>query len=302
MSSDTTEVLSQLNLFAPTLAKEEEENQEDWSVEKRRPRSYDDAVLNFVHYFHWVTVQQLIYRFFIYRGKGPEYGFRLIRDLVKRGFLEKGNLEPEKGNASQEVVTLTAAGYEKLGIEQPRVIRSTVLNPRKLYQVQWADSFIELSKNGWMLVPKDRKFKVLSTWAKGNYRGRMLNETERMVRDRIDKLEKYELELDVLYHRSEKNFKFIFPVYTGKSYKTTIENLPDFHFYPPLHFMVVSAEPELASRATDQLKKWGKKLRGGFSCEGCEPFQRRKHPRKADDEKINFYKKHSVLDPLETRI
>src|SRR5690606_8213258 len=76
-----------------------------------RPRSYDEAILRYVAYYRVATVHQVIYRFFIYAGRGGRYGYNVIKRLINEGLVHSEPLDPDLGAISRNVLTLTPKGW-----------------------------------------------------------------------------------------------------------------------------------------------------------------------------------------------
>lgn len=108
----------------------------------QRERSYDEAILRYVGYFRAATVHQVLFRFFIFAGKGPRYGFKAVRRLINDGLLIAKPLDPTKGTVSRQVLTLSPSGWQLLGLPQPkdpwRVAPETLLH----YRLQFAEMML----------------------------------------------------------------------------------------------------------------------------------------------------------------
>lgn len=293
------DVLSQLPLFLPGEEEfgEPDADSDEPSV-RRRPRTYDHAILRYVGYYRLVTTQQVIYRFFLYAGRGPEYGYRVVRQLVRRGLLDESPLDPERGNVSQNVLSVTREGWRFLGRSMPSRGRRSSSSPVRQYRIQFADVMLDREVEGWNLVNSTAAFPVLKEWARQRYRGRMLNSSEAQIRDRLERLHPFDFPLHLLVRPSRGEIRLILPVRTTLSYRSTIDKLPgNMGLFPKLHFELVTAELDLGDAAASYLERWGKKHPAGIEIHRSEHFRSRPHPRSFEGERINRYKKNGVPDP-----
>ena len=91
------------------------------------PRRFDEHILRWVGYHGFVTVQQIVHRFWIHRGVGGKYGYRCVAKLVADGALTQRLLEIGGDNSTPRVVSLAPQGYRKCapgfdpaGMQRPR--------------------------------------------------------------------------------------------------------------------------------------------------------------------------------------
>ncbi|HEX7071400.1 MAG TPA: hypothetical protein VF190_11365 [Rhodothermales bacterium] len=262
-----------------------------------RPRGYDAAVLRYVGYYRTVTLHQVVYRFFLYDGKGPRYGFRLVADLVRRGLLAESPLDPRRGSVSRTTLAVTDAGWLALGLPKPRESKRAIVDAVREYRLQFADMMLQREVEGWVLVPEARSFATLRAWGLAAYRGRALTDSEIVFRDRLERMPPITIPLRVLAHRATGEARLILPVRRGKSFAHTIDALPSLAIFPPLVFEMVSPDPELARKADDYLRRWAERTRHRVRTVQSPHYRERPHPARVVVPSESLYRRHGVPDP-----
>lgn len=262
-----------------------------------RARSYDAAILRYVGFYRMVTGHQILYRFFTYAGKGDRYGYRLLRRLTEQNLLKAEPLDPELGSVSRLVYTLTRDGWRALGLQPPAESRRTVPGYVREYRLQFADVMLERESEGWRLIPSNQSFMALQLWALGHYRDRLLNPTETVIRERLERLHPFDVGLRMIGHRTSGDLRLILPVRRGRSFKATIDQLPNLSIFPPITFEVVCSEPSLETPAVDYLQRWADRTRTQIRVRLLPHFRSRPSPADAPSEARTRYRDHGIGDP-----
>lgn len=289
--------LDQFPLFPFDASTSSGDEDESGGRYRSRPRKYDEAILRYVAYYRIATTHQVAYRFFVYAGKGPRYGFQVVRKLVTDGYLESQPLDPEKGRASRQVLRVTKDGWRKIGHTPPRKSQRTVAQSLVEYRLQFADTMLERESVGWRLVPEHRSFRTLKEWGLRPYRGRLLNASEQVLRERLERMPDISLPVRLLGHKASGEVRLILPVRRGKSFAKVIDSLPSLSLFPPIEFELICSHLDLLDRAKDYLRRWGRDSKVKYTVHRNAHFRSRPHPRNAEQPDTSRYEQHDVGDP-----
>lgn len=305
--SDSTPDLDQLPLFSwEELHPEDDED--DLPKRVTRPRTYDGAVLRYAGWHRWVTKLQVVHRFFVYAGKGPAYGYRLVNRLLDRGWLCEERLRPDRGNASQEVLTLSDDGWLYCGHSPPDTRERDRWAKLRDYFLQFAEVLLERQARGWRFVPRDAvheetggnlPFELLREWALDSFRDGSLAPWNRDLRESIRRGPEFSLDLDLLWRPTSNEVRLLLPVRRGLSFKRKMEGLPVRHLkgFPTLHFEFVCPRMELLESARKVVQRWGRSHRQDIRIHRVPHFLTRSYPSEPASELSNLYRKHGVPDP-----
>lgn len=263
---------------------------------RQRSRSYDRAILRYVAYYRLVTTHQILYRFFLMAGHGPGYGFRLVQRLVRQGFLEARRLDQGRGAVSRQTVRLTAKGWQTLGMAPPVDPKRAAIQDVEEYRLQLAEVMLVRESEGWTLLSEDRAWPRIREWALAPYKGRALNDQDRLVLRRLENLTGVKVGLSVLHHRGRGEIRFVLPVRRGRSFRRIIEKLPQtLGLFPPLVFEMVVAEPPLEQPCRDVLRRWSERLKIPAQAIVLPHFRTRPHPLQSTP--ADVYTPSHVPDP-----
>lgn len=225
-----------------------------------RRRKHDERILRWIAYHRRVTLHQALIHQFIARGISPSYGDRVVRKLVREGLLASERLNPERGRASRTVLRLTRDGWRRLLLEPPDDFGKPVWGPVLEYRLQFAEMLSVRQSQGWALRLKDEAWPDVREWARRPYRGRMLNSTEQVERDVIERMPKPDLPFNILTH-SEQGIRFVLPVRRGLSIHNRLSRMPLTGLWPPVPVELVCAEMPDLGPAIDELRRWSKRAR-----------------------------------------
>lgn len=261
-----------------------------------RPRRYDVPILRYVAYYRAVTLHQVIYRFFVYAGKGASYGYRVLRRLIKEGLLAAEPLDPELGASSRIVLRLTDKGWSVLGI-QPLRERHTMPRAVLEYRLQFADLMLDREASGWRLLPASKTFQAIRMEALSAYKNRLLNPSEAVIRERLERMPPLEIKLRAIRHVRTGAVRLLLPVRRGKSFKTAIDSLPSLSIVPRIDFELVCSEPHLAAPAKQYLERWSARTKTTIRVHQHPHYRTRKPPEFRRASSVNRYERFG-LDPL----
>jgi len=251
-----------------------------------------------VGFYRVVTTHQVIYRFFIFAGMGPGYGFRLVQRLVKQGLLASRPLDRERGAVSRHVLSMTAAGWDAIGLSTPVAKKHAAVQDIEEYRMQLADVMLVRESQGWTLVPEHAVWARLREWGLAPYRGRALNEQDRLIIRRLENMQPIKLGLSLLHHRGTGEVRILLPLRRGRSFRRLIEKLPaTLGLFPPPVFELVIAEPPLEDPCRDILRRWGEKLKVKPQIHALNHFRTRAHPLHLGEQLSNIYPAAGVPDP-----
>ncbi len=226
-----------------------------------RPRKHDTRILRWIAYHRRVTASQVLVHQFIARGISPSYGDRVVRKLIREGFLASERLDPERGRASRMVLRLTRDGWRRLLIEPPNDFGKPVWGPVLEYRLQFAEMLSTRQSQGWALRLMDEAWPDVRDWVRRPYRGRLLNDSERVERDAIERMPAVELPLNILVHPERKEVRFVLPVRRGLSIHTRLAHMPPTGLWPPVPVEVVCAEMPDLQPAIVELRRWAERAR-----------------------------------------
>lgn len=305
--SDSPINLEQLPLFSWEEL-QPGDDEDDLPKRGTRPRTYDGAVLRYVGWHRWTTKLQVVHRFFVYAGKGPAYGYRLINRLVKRGWLREERLRPSRGNASQEVLTLSDEGWLYCGNSAPRARERNRWANLRNHFLQFAEVLLERQARGWRFVRRDAvdddsgrnlPFELLTEWALDAFRDGPLAPWDRDLRDSIRRGPEFGIDFDVLWRPTSNDVRLLLPVRRGLSFRRKMEGLPVRHLkgFPPLHFELVCSRMELLKPARKIVQRWGRRHRQDVCLHRVPHFLTHSYPSEPASELVNLYQQHGVSDP-----
>jgi hypothetical protein len=222
-----------------------------------RPRDHDFAVLAYLGREQLATLDQVILRFWVYRGKGPRNGYRVVSRLVESGLIEELLLDEKRGGASQRVLQLTNAGWEAAGFKHRKRLRKWINRDAQWdFLLQQTEVRLTLEVHGWSHVSPDTAYSVLRGWALDSYRRRPLTDTERVERGYLERTAPFDLAHRVVRHERTGDVRILVPIRDGVSYQKTIDQLPHFRLFPPVTLHLVSQNDALSRRAKDYIKRW----------------------------------------------
>jgi hypothetical protein len=193
------------------------------------------------------------------RDISPSYGDRVVRKLIREGFLEVEPLHPERGRASRRVLSLTRDGWRRLLREPPEDFGKPIEPVILEYRMQFAEMLTTRQREGWTLHLLDEAWPEVRRWILHPYRGRMLHGTEQVVRDRLERMPQPDLPLNILVHRDRHELRFILPVRRGLSIPTRLLKMPATGLWPRLEFELVCAEMTDLRSAVDELQRWSRR-------------------------------------------
>lgn len=285
-----------------------ETDEPELPTNRTRPRTYDDAVLRYIAFHRFVTTQQYIFRFRIYAGKSPSYGFRLLKRLIAEGWVKKKKLDPDKGGASKDVLSLTNEGWLRCGASPPTYQQKTQAANHREYYLQFAEVLLERQSKGWKFIRRDREhpqkgenwlYLLIQEWGLEPFRGRALNTEERAVRDAIKRAQEFQIELDGLWHPQQKDLRLMLPVRRGLDYKRKIEELPVQYLrgLPPITFELVCAHMDRLEGVKRTIRRWGDKMKLATNIERVEHFRTRTYADDAPEPPVDRYTEYGVGDP-----
>lgn len=249
------------------------------SKKRNRKSKLETPILNFIDYFHVVTTYQVLYQFFAFRGKSPVYGWRILRKMQDNDLITSFPIYPELGAASLNAIRLTAEGYRKLGkIPSPRDLR-TLPKHELEYQLQFAEMMLQRGFEGWRLARPEVAFEAMRRWALAEYRTRLLNETERLARERIERMPAEPINVPMLVHPQKNWIRFVLPARPDRSFKKVLESLPSFALLPRIPIELVCADSELLEQCRDMIDRHAKENRYRYTVRVVPHFSQRPNPR-----------------------
>ena len=227
----------------------------------RTPRRFDEPILRWVGYHGFVTVQQVVHRFWIQRGVGGQYGYRCVAKLVAEGALRQRLLDLGGDNSTPRIVYLTPDGYRKLGVPVNRPYSGADLEAHIRYKIQGAEVMLEREPEGWTVIPKTQEEAVVRAvrdFALGRFRGRALDSYAAHMRTRIERLspKNFSLPMSVFWHPQLKEVRLLLPVRPGVSYKRHLEKVSGVGFMKHVDFEAVCSVPDLLSGAKRAVQRW----------------------------------------------
>jgi hypothetical protein len=124
----------------------------------------DAAILAWLSRCEVATLQQLVYRYFVWHGWGASRGYKRVRQLLERGLVDVRPLRRHLGRASQDIVfpptceTPSTAG-------PPRSAPPTWPDARLLEWLQLLEAGAVRQVQGWLPVNRYRHDRLLRAWA-----------------------------------------------------------------------------------------------------------------------------------------
>lgn len=247
-----------------------------------RPRSYDEAILRYIAYHRVATVHQVIYRFFIYAGRGGRYGYNVIRRLISDGLVRSDPLDPEIGAVSRNVLSLTPKGWGIVGMKPAEDTHAAAQLIRE-YRLQFTEVMLEREAEGWRLIHRTQVFNALREAALASYRDRLLNDSEAVIRERLEKMPAQAMTVHGLVHRQTGEVRLLLPVRRGKSYKSTIDTFPNVGLIGGINVELICSEINLAQPARHYLERWAGQRKTKIAVHQVPHFRSRKAPSSRGD-------------------
>jgi hypothetical protein len=295
------EDFDQFSLFAPDVHPTGTLVLPDGPGLKRRGRSYDVAVFLWLKYHYVASVHQLVYRFFLYAGRGPRYGYKLADKLVRSGRLEAVPLDPSKGTTSKVLLRLTPLGWEYFGIAPPKEM--TRLRDLDLldYRLQFVELMLERTIQGWVARRSEpanpfQGFEMLKAAALHRL-GPARNSSAQQDQAAIRKLPPVALGRTMLWNATLQQARIVLPIYKGVSYLKVLDGLPrQLKILEPIAFELVCADETLRQKASDGLRRWAAKQNIKYTESFVHPFRTRQHPKDYPGTGDNLYAKAGLPD------
>lgn len=226
-----------------------------------RTRRYDRRILEWIGRFSRVTADQVLYRFFLLEGRGHSYGERVLRRLIQDEAVVSERLDPELGNASRRVLRLTRWGWRRTLTAPPIGWDKPISEPMREYTLQVAQMVMVREAQGWHLVKEEHSDAALREWMLSRYRHRRLNETEAVIRDRIERMPPQTLPFELLEHKPSGQLRLIAPGRTGFNLRRRLRQMPHTGFWPSVTFEIVPATMVDLDLARDDIERWAKRSR-----------------------------------------
>lgn len=248
-------------------AAEKKEAKRSKFTKTTRPRTYDDSVLNWIARHRRVTARQLVYRYFLYNGKKHSGGSRLITSLLDHTFLGTYKLDPKKGNASQDVLYLTGAGYTRIGLTAPDDTGRKIAGPDLHYLLQFTDMALQRQVEGWRLIPpshRDEQVAAIVAWLLEPHQDHAKDIADIEVLDNIESLTRnvdFNLKIDLIVNDETLDVRFVIPVRRGLSYGRILDEMPSMTQLDTIPIEIVCSDPKLRKNAERHIIWWGKKKR-----------------------------------------
>lgn len=294
-------LFEQYPLFAPDLSgpqTEEAGASTGGKKAQKKSRTYDLPVLKWVAYHRVVTVHQVVYRFFVYAGRGPGYGFRIVQGLVQRGLLESSSLDTERGSVSRQILTVSEAGWAALCEAVPKDKKRVGVEGLREYRIQFAEMMMVRELEGWSLISAGGVWKKLKDWSLEQYRGRTLTDTERATRTGLERAPAQEVGLNALWNRKTKQVRLLLPVRRGLSFTRLIERLPRLlAALGAIEFELIIGEVGQGENAREALTRWAERSKIEIAIFSVPNFRARVHPSEAKDEVADLYYRNNIPDP-----
>lgn len=248
-------------------AAEKKEAKRNEITKTTRPRTYDDSVLHWIARHRRVTARQLAYRYFLHNGKSHTGGSRLIASLLDHAFLGNYKLDPKKGNASQDVLYLTGAGYTRIGLKAPGDTGREIAGSDLHYLLQFTDMALQRQVEGWRLIPpahRDEQVAAIVAWLLEPHQDHAKDIADIRVLDNIESLttnEDFNLNIDLIVNEKTLDVRFVIPVRRGLSYGRILDEMPSMTQLDTIPIEVVCSDPKLRKDAEKYITWWGKKRR-----------------------------------------
>lgn len=246
---------------------------------RKRTSKLEGPILNFIDYFHVVTSYQVLYQFFTFRGKSPVYGWRILKKMQDDNLITTFRIYPELGASSLNAIRLTAHGYQKLDkTPQAKDLKSFSRHELE-YRLQFAEMMLQRGFEGWRMARSEVAFEAMRRWALAEYRTRLLNETERLARERIERMPPSEIGVPMLVHPLKNWIRFVLPARPDRSFKKVLETLPSFDLLPRIPIELVCADNELLEQCRELIEKHARDNRYRYTLRAVPHFNLRKNPR-----------------------
>jgi hypothetical protein len=245
-----------------------------------RPRTYDREILTWIANHRAATTHQVLSRFFIARRKSASYGERVVHRLVSEGYLSRAALNPERGNSSRRVLRLTRRGWRRLAVAPPhgwnRPLPESVLE----HHLQYGEVVMVRQTMGWRLVTAQETPDLVRAWLLRGYRNRLLNDTEVVVRERLERQDLSVLRARVLLHRQSGDIRFLLAVGRGVGVRARLAEIPVTGFWPPVELEMVCSDVRKLDEATAAIERWAKRGRVRAKIHRVAHHRTRSHPHK----------------------
>lgn len=271
---------------------------------------YTVPVLRWVGACGLAAAHTVLRRFWLYDGRHPGYGERVLARLVADGLLESRLLFPTEGQRSPRVLLLTEAGHDACGVPAPRQCPWAGLTPARelhllrLFLCQRAELWAAREARGWRLVPVVDGYDAL--------RGDALRVMDRPARTDAEHLWARHARLvpapplpprlRVIQHRATGAARLVLPARPGLDPARLLARLPDLRvlFGPhgagaQLTVELLASDPEEADRARRALQTWAERHRVQLAAtRAAWWFLRRPHPHRAPVPAGSLYARHGV--------
>lgn len=226
---------------------------------RTRPREHDLAVLFYLGREQLATLDQVILRFWVLRGKGSRNGYRVVGRLIESGLVDGVPLDAERGGASRMILRLTDRGWTATGFQRPRVLPKEG-NERAQWDfiLQQTEVRLILEATGWRHVPRPDAFSILRRWALDAYRNRPLTDTEKVERRFLENGSPFHVAERVVHHDATGKVQLLIPIREGESFRKTVDSLPHFRHFPPVRLHLISTDVALCRRAKDYIRRWSR--------------------------------------------
>jgi len=287
-----------------TAAAQKRAADRDRIIKTTRPRTYDDSALGWIAYHGRVTRRQFIYRYFLFAGKKPRYGYRLIQRLVNDGRVGFHPLDRTLGNTSQDVLHLTAYGYESIDLPRPKTVGSILPEAGLNYLLQFAEMALERQLEGWRIIPptrRDEQVAAIVEWLLVPHQDHAKDIADIRVLDNIESLtrnEEINFKIDLIVNENPPDVRFVIPVRPGDSYAEVLKGMPSMIQLDYIPIEVVCSEQGLWPVAEKHLKRWGKKRRRPVQLHRVAHFTERPPPPKYPGTRVNWYGSIGIKDAI----
>lgn len=261
-----------------------------------QPDLYTLPLLRWIALHRTATTHQVITVFWLLAGRNTRHGYTVIRRLIARGLLSSEPVERAHGAASTHALRLTRAGWRALGIEpSARLLRA---DPAlREYRLQSAEMMLVRDNEGWRQVRPERAWEAYRDWLVSPYRGRMLNDLERLEKRSIERLPTQTIPLQVLRHRESREIRLLLPVRQGTSYSRLLASIPHVILRDRVAFEIVCAELSLLETAEAVIQRWARRRKVKAELHRVPHYRTRAHPGRVAEDLQDHYASCGMKDP-----
>jgi len=249
-----------------------------------------------------VTSHQVLYRFWWLAARHPRHGARVIRLLIRHGYLTSTSLDRQRGRASVRVLAPTSLARRMVA---GRPGGRELLGRKQLVGLAWTQLALTWESAGWReLRDHDERWAAVREWGLAPYHGHRGNASDRTNRAAIERMapQRFGTGVQVWAHRTTGGIRVAIAAGHPAIMTRRLNALPKLGLFPPLPIALVGDGWSDLEAAEATLERWARRRankRVRLERVAVEPYTTSPSPLTEPLPPVSRYKETDSPSPLD---